>query len=262
VITFKDNFKSEGNVNLFVQMRTTYKYLVHTGDAETRADLKKNKEYVLSFPWIGFQLSAKDSLFETRFITEYKKFDMEAAENQGLDELTVEGGVSNTQYDSIGKYYISIPIDERKDGDYQAKYPTGGLKYLGKIKRKELQGVWKTYDEEGKLVCELDYEDDKLDGEGTFYDKDGKVRVKVKFRNNFIEGDFEEFDAEGNKVAVIEYNQDKPDGKATYYYPNGEKKIKGNFANGLKNGKWMYYSDDGRKVQIRRWKNGKEEKLY
>ena len=45
----------------------------------------------------------------------------------------------------------------KKHGHSIVKYPTGVLYYYGEYHYDKMIGVWKTYDEKGKLVSEKDY---------------------------------------------------------------------------------------------------------
>ncbi len=53
---FKDHFERKSNVFTYFRMDNFYRYLSSTLDAESRRDLARNREYLLSFPQMGFQL--------------------------------------------------------------------------------------------------------------------------------------------------------------------------------------------------------------
>lgn len=53
---FMDEFESTSNVFTYFRTENLYRYLSSTLDAETRRDLARNREYLMSFPQIGFQL--------------------------------------------------------------------------------------------------------------------------------------------------------------------------------------------------------------
>jgi antitoxin component YwqK of YwqJK toxin-antitoxin module len=45
----------------------------------------------------------------------------------------------------------------KKEGFTIVKYPNGAIHYTGEYKNDKTVGVWKTYDEKGKLVTEKDF---------------------------------------------------------------------------------------------------------
>ena len=53
---FMDEFEKTSNVFTYLRTENLYRYLSSTLDAETRRDLGRNREYLMSFPQIGFQL--------------------------------------------------------------------------------------------------------------------------------------------------------------------------------------------------------------
>ena len=54
---------------------------------------------------------------------------------------------------------LSFTIYEngKREGFTVVKYPSGGIHYTGEYKNDESVGIWKTYDEKGKLVTEKDF---------------------------------------------------------------------------------------------------------
>jgi antitoxin component YwqK of YwqJK toxin-antitoxin module len=54
---------------------------------------------------------------------------------------------------------LSMTVYEngKKEGFTVVKYPNGAIHYTGEYKNDKSVGVWKTYDEKGKLVTEKDF---------------------------------------------------------------------------------------------------------
>jgi antitoxin component YwqK of YwqJK toxin-antitoxin module len=54
---------------------------------------------------------------------------------------------------------LSFTIYEngKREGFTVVKYPSGGIHYTGEYKNDKSVGIWKTYDEKGKLVTEKDF---------------------------------------------------------------------------------------------------------
>jgi antitoxin component YwqK of YwqJK toxin-antitoxin module len=61
-------------------------------------------------------------------------------------------------YSEIGNE-LSFTVYEngKKEGFTVVKYPNGAIHYTGEYKNDESVGIWKTYDEKGKLVTEKDF---------------------------------------------------------------------------------------------------------
>jgi antitoxin component YwqK of YwqJK toxin-antitoxin module len=45
----------------------------------------------------------------------------------------------------------------KREGFTVVKYPSGAIHYTGEYKNDETVGIWKTYDEKGKLITEKDF---------------------------------------------------------------------------------------------------------
>ncbi len=61
-------------------------------------------------------------------------------------------------YSEIGNE-LSFTVYEngKKEGFTVVKYPNGAIHYTGEYKNDKSVGIWKTYDEKGKLVTEKDF---------------------------------------------------------------------------------------------------------
>jgi hypothetical protein len=64
---FAENFSSSSNLFTYLRTEYLYGYLNQSLDFENRKSLQKNREYLLSFPQAGFQVSAAGGHFRTYF---------------------------------------------------------------------------------------------------------------------------------------------------------------------------------------------------
>lgn len=69
---FQDRFDSKSNIFTYINNEHFYSYIYTTLDAETRRDLVKNKDYLLSFPRMGFQLTPSGDIFKSTFYSEFE----------------------------------------------------------------------------------------------------------------------------------------------------------------------------------------------
>lgn len=61
---FMKNFSNSSNVFNYVQMQYFYPYLYSTMDAESRRGMRKNRQYLFSFPHMGLQLYPKSGMYK------------------------------------------------------------------------------------------------------------------------------------------------------------------------------------------------------
>ncbi|GAB4425472.1 MAG: DUF3352 domain-containing protein [Bacteroidia bacterium] len=64
--TFFDRFESSSNIFTYIRNEHFYSYLLATLDAEARKGLRENREYLLHFPHVGFQLYPGGGMYRTQ----------------------------------------------------------------------------------------------------------------------------------------------------------------------------------------------------
>jgi len=72
---FQDEFSDQSNLFTYINNASFYSYLEATLDYEARRDLQKNREYLLSFPHIGLQLSPSGGMYQTRVQAAFRPLD-------------------------------------------------------------------------------------------------------------------------------------------------------------------------------------------
>ncbi len=182
---FKSNFEKKSSVCTYINTATLYKSLYKIADNNTKLKLKKNKNYIICFPQIGFQLSPYANMFESTFVINYQ--DPEIVKNKAqFREITVEKESEATQTNETDNllntkkedlfivekiYPKDLDIKEfitkykntkihvlakykngLKHGRYKEYYPNGKLKLMGKFKNGKQVGTWKAYNANGKLL--------------------------------------------------------------------------------------------------------------
>ncbi len=256
---FKDEFNPKGNITLFVRTPKMYENLFFYSTPEDRKSLKENKEFILSFSNIGFQLVSKGSIFDTQFLA---KHDPSAI---GTDELeTFEKEVTEdlfqTEIDSL-RFRVEIPAPMLATEQYYKHNYEGTelLKYEGRIEDGALSGVWKTYYESGNIKSSVNYVNGKIEGEAFFYFDNVKriMLAHALFDDEQIIENYEEFYENGARKALIPYKDGVPHGDAEFYYENGKLKIEAEYKNGFKHGKWKFYDENGELMTKEKWKKGK-----
>ena len=255
--SFKDEFDSKANVSLFVQMPKMYNSLYNFSNEEKRIGIKNNRDLILSFARIGFQLTSQNGVFDNKLIAEYDESvllsdELEQMEIQAADDLYV------SEFDTLA-FKIS-PLPSQFSGDmYMEYFADQTIKYEAPVKNKMLNGLAKMYHTNGKLYGAIIYKDGKIDGEAHFYyaDESQTKKAEMQFVEEKIDGTYKEYYPNGILKAVIEYQEGQMNGDCEFYYDSGVIKMKGKFRKGAKQGNWEYYDENGQLFDKERWRRGK-----
>ena len=162
-----------------------------TMNPSTYAGLESNKEYIVSFPYMGFQLEKDGSFFKTRLYVQFRK------EAEVQDENPMDG-IAENQSDSsavvitdqakeevstmLAKVDSYIPDDLTKSY-YKEKYSNGKLKVEFELKDGFRHGDYREYYDNGELKIKGQYKKDHKEGTWKLYSENGTLLQKVKFEN-------------------------------------------------------------------------------
>jgi len=183
---FTRNFDKKSSVFTYINTPTLYKNLIAIADKNTKAKIRRNKDYIICFPQIGFQLIPYSTMFETKLVINYqepktvlskeqfkevsvKEFDItdfnpkphDALITINPNDLFKVNAINLNDLDTDeyhkkytnGKTHIKVKIKNGKpNGRYKEYYPNGELKLTGKFKEGKQIGIWKAYNANGKLL--------------------------------------------------------------------------------------------------------------
>ncbi|MEN8121720.1 MAG: DUF3352 domain-containing protein [Bacteroidota bacterium] len=251
---FKDNFDAKSNLSMFLQMPKMYTNLYQFSNFETKKSVKENKDLILSFNRIGFQLVAEGDLFKTVLMAEH---DPDAALNDELEkfEKKTSEALRTEDFDSL-RFKIILPDSVlNTDGPYKKVHEENQfIKFEGIISNNQLSGIWRTYYPDGNLKSSVNYKDGKVNGEAFFFYDDNKETkmVEVIYEEDVINGVYLEFYQNGAQKATLNYEEGMLNGDAEFYYKTGRTKIKGKYKNGRKKGKWYFYDEKGKLINKER----------
>ena len=93
----------------------------------------------------------------------------------------------------------------------------------------------------------------KMDGKGILYDKNGNIIYEGDFINNYYEGNGKYFYKDG-EYYIGQFLKGKKHGKGVLYYKNGKIKYEGDFVDNKREGKGKYIYEDG-DYYIGQWLN-------
>jgi hypothetical protein len=198
---FSNNFSRRSNILAIIHTEQFLKSIRSQVKPSTWTDIEKNKEYILCFPYFGFQLEADGAIFKTRLMVQFnEKRTEETIENDFIpaDSLVTEGdstdNVENlkneTQEDKINKM-LSAADDFVADNPnlkiYREFYPDGKIKVEFELKNGFRHGSFTEYYENGKVKIKGQYVNDQKDGIWKIYDENETLLMKTKFRNGKAE---------------------------------------------------------------------------
>ena len=256
---FKANFEIKSNVSIFIQMPKLYSNLYTFSNAETKKSIRENKDLILSFNRLGFQLVSKNDMFKTTLISDHNEDasfldELEKVEKKASDELLKK------DFDSL-RFKIEFPDSVKiPEGPYRAFYEDGQtIQAEGKIEDGKPVGLWRSYYSNGGLKNSVNYREGQVDGIAFFFFNDGKETkmAEVVYKEDVIEGKYQEFFKNGAQKAILYYEEGQLEGDAEFFYPTGRIKIKGKYKNNQKKGKWLFYDENGQVINKEKMKKGK-----
>ena len=174
-----------------------------------------------------------------------------------------------TQYQNFNNKWL-------KDGVSTEYFPNGNIKSQGNFIKGSQEGVFKEWDESGKIVKTYTYKNDQWNGPAKgYYDFDYKMIIEERgggkfifnyFEHNYINGDRfgtqkEYYDI--NHLAMeTYYENDKPNGKHKEWFENGVLGVEGQYVDGLQDGTWKFWNSDGSFSKYRLYDNGEILREY
>ncbi|MEL6719235.1 MAG: toxin-antitoxin system YwqK family antitoxin [Bacteroidota bacterium] len=131
--------------------------------------------------------------------------------------------------------------------------------YTVKPKSQEKEGLYKSFDTNGRLIEEATYTDGKLNGERRLYYESGKVESIETYEKGTFNGRFLSFFEDGKVQLQGEYVNDNMEGEWTAYYENGQIKEIVQFEHNNENGPFIEYHEDGNLKAKGSYLNGDKE---
>lgn len=187
---FKKSFDDESSVFIYLNTPVLFNTMKKLADAPTQVSMEENKEYIVCFRQIGFQLVPDQNRFKTFFAEQFlapepaiesvaeedteSELDSTASEPLEATASSEEESdpmalpyiyVQNVNAKSHTEYFPDSTVQAKvelkngfKDGSYTEYHENGKVKMTGEFKRDKREGVWKLYDETGKLLLRRRYE--------------------------------------------------------------------------------------------------------
>lgn len=203
-----------------IRHRTTFKYNRRVGESffYNEDGSLRTKNFYLNGEETGEEFTYYQDGNLRRYINNWgdKKMGPTSYLNRKGDTLVILG----YEYDLI-KYYIlpdengefteKIVIDNSKH-EIETKYENGNVAASFSIYMNYLDGSLKFYAEDGTMLIEENYQNDKLHGKRIEYFENGKVFKNENFIFNDYEGVQEYFNDKGEIVVRVNFKEDSRDG--------------------------------------------------
>jgi uncharacterized protein len=172
-----------------------------------------------------------------------------------------------------------------KQGDWKEFYPNGGIKSERTYKDDLMHGYYKEYDNRGKLVLTMLYEDgaivkSQVEDEPDIeivnkHDQDGKLIYSGPYRNKIPVGVHREYGKDGKVTNAFIYNDNglllseglvdeagKYNGKWKDFYNNGKVQAEGQYTDSRRTGQWKFYNASEKVEQTGSYNNGRPDGLW
>lgn len=190
---FKKSFDDESSVFIYLNTPVLFNTMKKLADGPTQASMDSNKEFIVCFRQIGFQLVPEPGRFKTFFAEQFvapepileseTEIETEETESDSVEVETVSTEkadpmelpyiyVQNVNAKSHSEYYpdstVHVKVELKngfKSGSYTEYHENGEVKMTGEFKNDKRDGTWRLYDETGKLLMKRRYEEGEISKE-------------------------------------------------------------------------------------------------
>ena len=180
---FNTYFDKKSSVFTYINTPVLYENMYAFADEITKQQIEKNRDFIICFPQVGFQLSPANDLFESRLVVDYQDAELVKSKAQFKDVNSFGPGTNNKDYSTNnilevadifeirnvypndlnadeyikkfkdGKEFIKVDLKNGlKHGRYDEYYPNGQIKITGRFRKDKQVGLWKAFDETGEEV--------------------------------------------------------------------------------------------------------------
>jgi len=191
---FLKNFQMDNNFFFYMQTPVMFQNLKPMLDQGSWQSFEENRDYLVCFSDIAFQLTADGDGFDTRLFGQYKPTEQIAAESKEARALLAKASIRDQLTDTLmaitqvdeqeelvdlaevtiddlsakkeeefyesGELKVTVRLkDGLKHGRYYEYYPNGEVKVKGRYRDGQMDGLWKFYDESGEVIRRERYDE-------------------------------------------------------------------------------------------------------
>ena len=185
---FKKEFEDEGSVFVYVNTPVLFSTIKKLADNPTRTSMEHNKEYIVCFRQIGFQLVPESGRFKTMFVEQFVSPEplpqttvlatvgTEPDSSDVTDEPIAAEEPETTEEDPMALPYIYAQnVNAKSYSDY---FPDSTVHFSVDLKNGFKDGAFTEYHQTGEVKMKGHFKSDKRDGAWYLYDEDGKLVLK------------------------------------------------------------------------------------
>lgn len=166
----------------------------------------------------------------------------------------LEDGIFIFKNDTLLKFTFARVYENGKELESIFYHPNGAIASRGLLIDFQPHGLHRNYDENGKLISELNYQYGVLQGESRFYSGEDKLLMIHTFKDNEMEGLSKYYHSNGQLWSVVEIKDKKLWSIISNFDKDGNPKDKGTLKNG--NGSVKRYDENGKLIAVEHYKNG------
>ena len=146
----------------------------------------------------------------------------------------------------------------RRQGNWHDYYANGQLRYEGRFKNDKCKGVFKYYDEQGKLKATNEFDKSGEKALNKTSAPNGRVIATGYYVNQKKEGEWKYYDGTSGQLRLLEDNKDgKVHGWSRLYNPdNGKLAEETQYVNGKPEGQCRKFSNTGVLLMECQYRNG------
>lgn len=172
-----------------------------------------------------------------------------------------------------------------KQGDWKEFYPNGNIKSEKTFKDDLMHGYYKEYDNRGKLVITMLYDNGSIVKSSVEdapdieivnrHDADGKLIYSGPYRNKIPVGIHRDYGKDGKVTNAYVYNDNglllsegivdeagNRNGKWKDLYPNGKTQAEGQYTDNRRSGAWKFYNPSGKTEQTGSFNSGRPDGVW
>ncbi len=158
----------------------------------------------------------------------------------------------------------NVKIPGNAGTQYKIYWIDKSLRAEGPVAAGMKNGPWKFYYKgtKAKLMAEVPFKSDLIEGEVKEYYPSGRLQSKAKYKNGILNGSLMTFYESGIGKIEEYYKDGVKNGKSFEYFENGMTKENAYFVGGIREGMSMTFHRSGKKKAAGRFHAGKKEGLW
>ncbi len=179
---FNEKFKEESSLAVYANVPLLYESMYAFADNVTKRQLRQNKDYILCFPQVGFQLTPEDDLFKSRLVVNYQDIASVKSKEQFLETTISKNTKTNSSdlSEAIFNLKAIYPTDLGAKS-FSQTYKDGTLKFKVDLKNGLKHGRYTAYHPNGKKKMTGRFREDKQVGTWRYFNDAGKQLLKKRF---------------------------------------------------------------------------------